>query len=122
MEEAAAVFVAAFFAGARFVGLALFGPAALDPALFAAHRFLSAATIAALPSTLSFRFAFDRGPGADSVSTLAAAQRRFWASAIRARPSALIFLPLRLAGVFDAAELPLSMDRSSAICSSIRRF
>ena len=45
------------------------GPIYLVAAFFAAHRFFNAATIAALPAALSFRFVF-LGAGADFVSAL----------------------------------------------------
>jgi hypothetical protein len=76
----------AFFAGARFVAVPVcFAVAALgalalltvaDPARFAAQRFFSAATIAARPAALSFRFGFEAAGAGDAVSPLAAAQRR----------------------------------------------
>jgi len=59
--------LAAFFDGDFFV--------AVDPALFAAQRFFNAATIAARPAALSFRFGFAGADADDVVSPLAAAQR-----------------------------------------------
>ena len=58
---------------------------------FAAHRFLSAATIAALPAALSLRFAlFGAGAACVALPPLRAAHLFFCAAAIALRPAALI--------------------------------
>jgi hypothetical protein len=99
-----------------------FVAAVLPAARFAAHRFLSAATMFRLPSADNFRFGFlaaTSGAGADVA--FFAAHRRFCASAIARLPAALI---VRLRGVGSAVGdapfvLPPSSRRTSAICSSI---
>jgi hypothetical protein len=81
-------FVAFLLAGAFFFAAAVIAVA--DPALFAAHRFFNAATIAALPAAESFLFGFEGAGVADSTSPRDAAHRFLCASAMRARPAALI--------------------------------
>src|SRR4051812_43144140 len=90
----------------------------------AAQRFFRAATIAARPSALSFRFDFFATLPSDD-SPFAAAHRFRCASAIAFLPAALIvLLPEFAGGEFTAAfaEAPVRMSRSSAICTSRRRF
>jgi hypothetical protein len=92
-------------------------------ALFAAHRFFSAATILALPAALSFHLGFVTAWdtfGADSPFT--AAYLCLCASAIFLRPAALIFRRGRVAGsvVAGSAGAPVSIARISAIWPSIR--
>src|ERR1017187_3695995 len=116
-------FLATFLAGACW-GLAAFFAAAR----FAAQRFFKAATIAALPAALSFRFGFGASgaTGDDrSDSFLDSAHRFRWASPMRFRAAALIFrrLPFGPSGVAAVAVgEPVSIWRSSAIWASIRRF
>jgi len=86
-------------------------------ALLAAHRFLSAATMAALPASLSFLLGFDVVVTGSDLP-LDAAHRLRWASAIAFRPEALIFRRLRGAVSARATELvspPFSIWRKSAI-------
>jgi hypothetical protein len=97
----AAALFAAFFApffrpAATF--LAATGCALAASARFSAQRFLSAATIAALPALLSFRLGFvvsaaAGAGGSDSPRTFA--HRRCWASFILRRAAAENFLRLR---------------------------
>src|SRR5262249_50825498 len=93
-----------------------------DEARFSAHRFFSAATIAALPAALSFRLGLVAG-AAGTEAPLAAAHLLRCASAIRFRPAGLIVERLVDWGAAAAVGCrPLSMARSSLICASIRRF
>ena len=94
-------------------------------ALLAAHRFLRAATIAALPALLSLRLGFGGSGVISSDCVFDAAHRFLCASAIRARPAALIPRRLPLEGAAAGAAEPVTPDsipRSSAICSSIPCF
>jgi hypothetical protein len=116
---ATAFFAATFFCAAGFV----FAAAAWT----AAHLFFVASEIAFLPAALSFRFGFDGSiaAGADgSDSPFSFAHLAFCPRAIRRLAAAEI---LRFsAGAFGVAsapaEPPFSMERSSAICVSIRSF
>src|SRR5258708_3511092 len=103
MATLGAVFLSAFFAavaGAVFTAaflVAVFLVAACSSfaasARFNAHRFWVAATIAALPALLSFRFGFDSsgiGGAGDLADFFDAAHLLRCASAIRARPAALM--------------------------------
>src|SRR6476661_3122159 len=69
---------------------AAFLAAALCALWTADQRFLVAATIRALPAADIFRFGFAAGFSASAFSALAAAQRLFWANAIRRRAAALM--------------------------------
>src|SRR3954464_4983567 len=120
-EAAAAFTLALFLAVVCFPGD--FDAATLPAARFAAHRFLSAATMLRLPSADSLRFGFAAfGTTVGPDSAFFAAHRRFWASAIARLPAALI-VRLRLAGSSEEAEAPFvllpSIRRTSVICSSI---
>jgi hypothetical protein len=97
-------------------------------ALFAAHIFLVAAMIAALPAALSFRFgfgdAFEVGVAvgvADAWGSglpFIAAHLLRWASAMALRPAALIFRRGRFVDIgvgADSAGSPERNARSSAI-------
>jgi hypothetical protein len=97
----------------------------LAAAFFAAHRFLSAATIAALPSALSFRLGFGALVGAPLDSPFFAAHRFRCASAIAFRPATLIFHLPRFDGSDgcpSSAGAPVNIARRSAMWESILRF
>jgi hypothetical protein len=102
--------VAPFFAG--------FDYAFFAAARFAAHIFFVAAMIAFRPAAESFRLGFG------ACSPLIFAHLAFCAKAIFRRAAALNFLRLPgvASGVAAGGEPSGSMVRSSAICSSIRRF
>jgi hypothetical protein len=92
-------------------------------AFFAAQRFFRAATIAALPAALSFRFGVE--PTAALDSPFDAAHRFRCASAIALRPAALILrLPRRGASeaTTGAVRPAVIIFRRSAIWASILRF
>jgi hypothetical protein len=92
-------------------------------AFFAAQRFFRAATIAALPAALSFRFGVE--PTAALDSPFDAAHRFRCASAIALRPAALILrLPRRGASeaTTGAVRPAVNIFRRSAIWASILRF
>src|SRR5213080_2084281 len=85
---------------------------------FSAQRFFCAAEIAALPAALILRFALFAGAFfASTFSLLVAAHLLRCASAIALRPAALIFRRRRrtAGSVFDFADAPRSMARSSVI-------
>jgi hypothetical protein len=116
-----------FFRGVFFDGLTGDDSFAASARL-SAHRFFSAATIAALPTLLSFRFGFPAsGPtGSAAVSGCFRDSAHLFrcASAIRRRTAADIF---RLVGfgsalAVGAEVVPFSIPRSSAICASMRSF
>ena len=115
-----AVFAAAFFRA----GDGAFFAAAFAFAALAALAFFKFATSFAFAAAESFRFGFGGSGVAASAWTLEAAHLLRCASAIAFRPAALIFRRLRLVGSGVAADSagPDSMDRSSAIWPSIRRF
>jgi hypothetical protein len=116
------VFLAAAISAVTVYGLAV------AAAFFAAHRFFNAATIAALPDLLSFRFGFDVSVAAGagvSDSPRILAQRRCWASFIRRRAAAENFFRFLVgaSGVAPGAPWPLFKRlRSSAIWASMRTF
>jgi hypothetical protein len=94
-------------------------------AFFAAQRFFKAATIAALPALLSYRFGFNGSDVAGSDSARMFAQRRCWASFIRLRAVVENFRRLRpgaSGATAVSAAPPGSIARSSAICLSNRLF
>jgi hypothetical protein len=96
-------------------------------ARFAAQRFFNAATIAALPAVLSFRFGLGASGATGDDGTdffLASAHRFRWASPIRFRAAALMRrLPFGPSGVAAVAVgVPVNIWRSSAIWASIRSF
>src|SRR5471030_1971823 len=85
------------------------GDCAFVAAFFAAHLFLSAATIAASPALLSFRLDFgDSGvAGAGgSFSPQILAHRRCWASFMRFRAAAENFLRFLVGACGVAADSP----------------
>src|SRR5260370_42245415 len=88
-------------------------------AFFAAQRFLRAAMMLALPSALSTRFFLARFTGF-GASVLDPAHLFRCASAIAFLPAALI--PLFLGASVAARPSPFLSARSSAICSTMRRF
>jgi hypothetical protein len=125
-SEAGAAFFGVAFLPAAFLA-AFFGAAfAPSAARFNAQRFLVAATIAALPARLSFRFGFGASDvaGVGLTAFFEAAHLARCAAAILARPAALIFRRLCVfnsgvaVAVADSAEPPDSMARSSAIWAS----
>src|SRR5438105_1729761 len=93
-------------------------------AFLAAQRFFNAATIAARPAALSFRFAFLAAFGA-AVFSFDAAHLFRCASAMALRPAALIlrlFRPFGVALGLAPSEFAESIPRNSAIWeSSFRR-
>jgi hypothetical protein len=94
---------------------------AVAAARFAAHRFLSAATIAARPVGDSFRFGFGASAEEPPAAAFCSAHRRRWAAAIARRPAALI-RRFGFAGAEPAEAkflVPPSIRRTPAICSSI---
>ena len=87
-------------------------------ALFAAQRFFSAKTMAALPAALSLRFGLVALVAAGLGPALLAAHRFLWASAIALRAAALIFrLPCfaRVGASGVSSGSPFNIARSSAI-------
>jgi len=94
-------------------------------ALFSAHLFFKAATMAALPALLSLVLALGvviTATGVDSPRTLA--HLAFWARAILRRADAEIFRFVEAGGAVEAAGVlpPAKCARSSAIWVSIRAF
>ena len=124
----AVVFAAAFLTAPFFRAVFLAGFAFAASARFNAQRFLSAATIAAFPALLSFRFGFDDSGvsgavGADSPRVFALLA--FCAIAILRLEAAENFLRLRLVGsgvATGSVVPPGSMALSSAILPSMRVF
>jgi hypothetical protein len=87
-------------------------------ALFAAHRFFNAATIAARPAALSLRFGCFAGVDEDDCF-LAAAHRFRCASAIALRLAVLILCLLPPFVSFELGAAPLEPDGSMARSSAI---
>jgi hypothetical protein len=123
---AGAVLTATLFTAAFFRGRVVLLAAALAFAALAALALLRFATSFAFAAAESFRFGFGASgvTGADTPFT--AAHRFLWASAIRARAAAeRVRCLLALDGgvsILLWAGIPSSTARSSAICSSSRRF
>ena len=89
----------------------------LAAARCAAQRFFVAATIAALPAALSFRFGFGAAGASGAVSPLAKAHLFLCPAAIFLRAAALILRCGRPVGVIVTASdgAPESIARNSAI-------
>ena len=117
----AAPFFTAFreaFTGPFFADFLAAGDWAFAAARFAAQRFFKAATIAALPAALSFRFGLGVSGATGAEVFLDSAQRFRCASPMRFLAAALIFrrLPFGPSGVAAVAVgPPWSIWRSSAI-------
>jgi hypothetical protein len=114
-SRGAAFFAAAFLRADFAFFVADFAFAA---ARFAAHIFLVAAMIAALPAALSLRFGFNTCTGdGDSASARSFAHLAFCATAIFRPAAAPNFLRFRTdaSGVVEVYAEPVSIARSSAI-------